>query len=93
MISRPVLILLLVFGCLQYYAMGNTAKGPEDCCFKFFLKPIPVRAIQKYENTSNDCPKSGVIFTTQNSSRICADPGFKWVQRAIDLVDQRMYDN
>ncbi|MCI4377002.1 hypothetical protein PGIGA_G00198240 [Pangasianodon gigas] len=93
MLCRSLLPVLLVLACLQYLTMANSAKGPEDCCFKFYKKPIPVRAIKTYENTSNDCPKTGIIFTTQNSSRVCVDPGFKWVQRAIDVVDQRLYEN
>ncbi|KAK3546734.1 hypothetical protein QTP70_033527 [Hemibagrus guttatus] len=93
MLARSLLLILLVLACRQYIAMAQSAKGPEDCCFRFFTKPIPIRAIKTYINTSTDCPKNGIIFTTQNSSRVCADPGFKWVQRAIELLDQRLYEN
>ncbi|XP_060782380.1 eotaxin-like [Neoarius graeffei] len=93
MLSRSLLLVLAILACLQYFTVGQNAKGPEDCCFNFFQKPIPVRAIKAYANTSNECPKTGIIFTTKNSSRVCVDPGFKWVQRAIELVDQRVYDN
>ncbi|XP_026995049.1 eotaxin-like [Tachysurus fulvidraco] len=93
MLARSLLVIMLVLTCHQYFTMAQSAKGPEDCCFKFFIKPIPVRVIKTYINTSSDCPKNGVIFTTQNSSRVCVDPGFKWVQRAMDLVDQRLYES
>ncbi|TTA98331.1 C-C motif chemokine 26 [Bagarius yarrelli] len=90
--TRVYLLVLLGLFCLQYFSAAQNAKGPEDCCFKFFVKPIPITAIRTYENTSNDCPKNGIIFTTQKT-RVCVDPGFKWVQRAINLLDQRLYAN
>ncbi|KAF4088702.1 hypothetical protein AMELA_G00057780 [Ameiurus melas] len=93
MFARSLLLVLLVLACHQYFTTAQSAKGPEDCCFKFYKKVIPVKLIKTYVNTSNDCPKTGTIFTTQNSSRVCVDPGFKWVQRAIDLIDQRLYEN
>ncbi|KAF5887888.1 C-C motif chemokine 4, partial [Clarias magur] len=58
--SRSVLLVLLVLTCLQDFAVPQSAKGPEDCCFNFFKRPIPIKLIKTYENTSNDCPKSGV---------------------------------
>uniref|UniRef100_A0A3B4E6J6 Chemokine (C-C motif) ligand 36, duplicate 1 n=1 Tax=Pygocentrus nattereri TaxID=42514 RepID=A0A3B4E6J6_PYGNA len=64
-------------------------KSPEECCFNFFKKPVPVRSIVSYEETRDDCPKAGVIFITKKAARICVDPGFKWVKRAIDQIDIR----
>ncbi|KAK3568089.1 hypothetical protein QTP86_030298, partial [Hemibagrus guttatus] len=61
MLARSLLLILLVLACRQYIAMAQSAKGPEDCCFRFFTKPIPIRAIKTYINTSTDCPKNGIM--------------------------------
>ncbi|KAL7880893.1 hypothetical protein SRHO_G00031470 [Serrasalmus rhombeus] len=84
-----LLLGLLVVTCLQSFAAGNNGKSPEECCFNFFNKPVPVRSIVSYEETRDDCPKAGVVFITKKAARICADPGFKWVKRAIDQIDIR----
>ncbi|KAL6491288.1 hypothetical protein MHYP_G00016330 [Metynnis hypsauchen] len=84
-----LLLGLLVVTCLQSFAAGNNGKAPEECCFTFFNKPVPVRSIVSYVETRTDCPKAGVVFNTKKGARICADPGFKWVKRAIDQIDIR----
>uniref|UniRef100_A0AAR2L0Y3 Chemokine (C-C motif) ligand 36, duplicate 1 n=1 Tax=Pygocentrus nattereri TaxID=42514 RepID=A0AAR2L0Y3_PYGNA len=78
--------LLHIVACLFHLIYG---KSPEECCFNFFKKPVPVRSIVSYEETRDDCPKAGVIFITKKAARICVDPGFKWVKRAIDQIDIR----
>ncbi|XP_076829517.1 C-C motif chemokine 4 homolog [Brachyhypopomus gauderio] len=88
LLPRALLLGLLLVACLQLSVMGNNAKGPQECCFRFFAKPIPVKVIVSYEETRSDCPKAGVIFTVKKGARLCVDPGFKWVQNAINRIDQ-----
>ncbi|KAI4874768.1 hypothetical protein NFI96_023551 [Prochilodus magdalenae] len=84
-----LLLGLLVVICLQSFAAANNGKSPEECCFNFYSKAIPVRSIVSYEETRSDCPKAGFVFITKKSARICVDPGFKWVKRAIEQIDVR----
>ncbi|XP_066537170.1 C-C motif chemokine 3-like [Hoplias malabaricus] len=79
----------LVLICLQSYTAGHNVKAPEDCCFNFYNKPVPIRSIASYIDTRSECPKPGVVFTTKKGFRICVDPNFKWVKRAIDQIDFR----
>ncbi|XP_072544777.1 C-C motif chemokine 4 homolog [Salminus brasiliensis] len=80
---------LLVVICLQSYVAGQNAKAPKECCFDFFKMPIPIRAITSYEEVRPDCPKAGVVFVTKKPARICVDPSFRWVQRAMDAIDRQ----
>uniref|UniRef100_A0A3B4CLK3 C-C motif chemokine n=1 Tax=Pygocentrus nattereri TaxID=42514 RepID=A0A3B4CLK3_PYGNA len=90
---RSLLLGLLAILYLQSCAVGNNAKAPEECCFNFFNSPIPVAFINDYEETGADCPKAGVIFTDLKGRRLCADPGFRWVKRAMGMVDRRIVEN
>ncbi|XP_062849529.1 C-C motif chemokine 3-like [Trichomycterus rosablanca] len=91
--SGSLLLVLLVLGCLQSYTDANMgAKTPQECCFDFYKKAIPATYITEYEVTRDDCTKSGVIFITRKKARVCADPGFRWVKRAIEVLDKRMYE-
>ncbi|XP_066538167.1 C-C motif chemokine 4 homolog isoform X2 [Hoplias malabaricus] len=82
----------LVLICLQSYTAGQSGKSPEECCFKFYNKPIPIKSISVYEETRFECPKAGVVFITNKGLRICVDPNFKWVKRAIDQIDLRVLE-
>ncbi|XP_037400878.1 regakine-1-like [Pygocentrus nattereri] len=90
MIVRPrsLLLGLLVILYLQSGAVGQNAKSPKECCFSFYTRRIPVADITQYEETHPDCPRAGVIFTTKRGP-VCVDPGFKWVRRAMDIIDRR----
>ncbi|XP_022521249.1 C-C motif chemokine 4 homolog [Astyanax mexicanus] len=83
------LLTLLGVICLQSYVTGQNSKTPKECCFEFFLKPIPVASITSYEETRPDCPRAGVIFVTKKPARICAHPSFRWAKRAMDIVDRQ----
>uniref|UniRef100_A0AAY5F3J8 C-C motif chemokine n=1 Tax=Electrophorus electricus TaxID=8005 RepID=A0AAY5F3J8_ELEEL len=69
------------------------ANGHVMCCFDFHDSKIPVNFITKYEPTSSECPKAGVVFTTQKGVYICTHPSFKWVWNAIDRIDQCMVES
>ncbi|KAL6491279.1 hypothetical protein MHYP_G00016240 [Metynnis hypsauchen] len=95
MIVRPrsLLLGLLVIFYLQSCAVGvENSNAPKECCFSFCTKPIPVAQITEYEETRRDCPRAGVIFTTKNGVRVCVDPGFGWVKRAINIIYHRFVE-
>uniref|UniRef100_A0AAY4D7S1 C-C motif chemokine n=1 Tax=Denticeps clupeoides TaxID=299321 RepID=A0AAY4D7S1_9TELE len=62
---------------------------PEECCFKFFPKKIPLNRVKSYVSTRPECSKDGVVFITQKNNRICADPGISWVKWIISKLDER----
>uniref|UniRef100_A0AAY5E8A2 Chemokine interleukin-8-like domain-containing protein n=1 Tax=Electrophorus electricus TaxID=8005 RepID=A0AAY5E8A2_ELEEL len=52
------------------------------------LVSIPNNISCKYINTSSLIFR----FTIRKGLRICADPGFKWVQNTMDRIDQRLVE-
>ncbi|KAI4874767.1 hypothetical protein NFI96_023550, partial [Prochilodus magdalenae] len=83
--SQSLLLGLLIITCLQSCTEGQSGGAPKECCFSFFAGRIPAAAITKYEETRNDCPRAGVIFTTKKNARVCLDPGVKWLA-SLDAV-------
>ncbi|XP_037400710.1 C-C motif chemokine 13-like [Pygocentrus nattereri] len=94
MIVRPrsLLLGLLVILYLQSGAVGQNVNAPKKCCFSFHTRPIPAADISDYEETDPHCPIAGVIFTTKKGP-VCADPGFRWVKRAKDIIDRRTVED
>ncbi|KAL7875455.1 hypothetical protein AOLI_G00104180 [Acnodon oligacanthus] len=77
----------------QVPCSGKQCKSTKGiCCFSFYTRPIPVAVIKEYEETRHDCTRAGVIFTIKNGLRVCTDPGFKWVNRAMDTIDRRILE-
>ncbi|XP_060731506.1 C-C motif chemokine 4 homolog [Tachysurus vachellii] len=93
MISRSLLLVLLVLACLQSFATAEHENTPDQCCFSFLTRPIPVRVITAYKVTDIRCAKRGVIFTLQDGRHVCADPGFKWVKNHMNRIDQRLFNS
>ncbi|KAG7330635.1 hypothetical protein KOW79_006857 [Hemibagrus wyckioides] len=93
MISRSLLLVLLGLACLQSFTTAQNPNGPDQCCFRFQNKPIPVRVITAYEETDIWCSKPGVIFTLKNGGQRCGDPSVEWVQDRINKIDQRLFDS
>uniref|UniRef100_A0A3B4DW62 C-C motif chemokine n=1 Tax=Pygocentrus nattereri TaxID=42514 RepID=A0A3B4DW62_PYGNA len=89
---RSLLLGLLVILYLQSGAVGQNSKSPKKCCFSFYTRPIPVADITQYEETDPHCTRAGVIFTTKRGVRVCVDPGFKWVKRAMDKIDRQFVE-
>ncbi|XP_072543229.1 C-C motif chemokine 3-like [Salminus brasiliensis] len=94
-----LLLALLVILYLQSCVEGqneNTnayAYGPDQCCFSLYPRRIPVKLIEKYEETRSDCSKPGVILTTRRGQSVCVDPNQSWVQRVRDDITQRLVEN
>ncbi|XP_072543625.1 regakine-1-like [Salminus brasiliensis] len=84
-----LLLALLVILYLQSCVEGNNAHGPQQCCFSFHTRKIPVKLIVKYEETGPQCTKAGVSFTYRRGDSVCVDPEESWVQEVMDQIDQR----
>ncbi|XP_072543228.1 regakine-1-like [Salminus brasiliensis] len=84
-----LLLALLVILYLQSCVEGDRVNGPDQCCFSFQKRKIPVKLIEKYEETRSDCTKSAVILTYRRGDSVCVDPGESWVQQVMDQIDQR----
>ncbi|XP_062442762.1 fractalkine [Rhea pennata] len=66
-------------------------KAPLKCskeCGRFTFS-IPEKRIKSYRRTEPQCTKQGIIFITQKSLEICADPGENWVKKIIWKLNQR----
>ncbi|XP_051536338.1 C-C motif chemokine 4 homolog [Myxocyprinus asiaticus] len=86
------LIGFLVVTCLQSGVMGNNAKTPQECCFKFYERPIPPSKVESYIETKSECPKAGVIFITKKPLRICVNPQLSWVRKIMQQIDERDFE-
>ncbi|XP_028857428.1 C-C motif chemokine 36.1 [Denticeps clupeoides] len=89
--SRLVFLILtsLLASFLWSPALASNGSQPEECCFKFFPKKIPLNRVKSYVSTRPECSKDGVVFITQKNNRICADPGISWVKWIISKLDER----
>ncbi|XP_001512383.2 C-C motif chemokine 4 [Ornithorhynchus anatinus] len=56
---------------------------PTICCFSYTSRPLPIRLLSYYEETSSRCSKPAIIFTTKKGREVCADPSEEWVQDRI----------
>uniref|UniRef100_A0A4W4EUS5 C-C motif chemokine n=1 Tax=Electrophorus electricus TaxID=8005 RepID=A0A4W4EUS5_ELEEL len=72
---------------LSLLNISLSANGHVMCCFDFHDSKIPVNFITKYEPTSSECPKAGVVFTTKKPARICANPHLNWVKEAMKIIN------
>uniref|UniRef100_A0A3B4U542 Chemokine interleukin-8-like domain-containing protein n=1 Tax=Seriola dumerili TaxID=41447 RepID=A0A3B4U542_SERDU len=75
--------------CLTFFP--SAATGPDNCCFTFYPRPVKRSLIRSYDVTDFHCPKTGVIFVTQKSHRICVDPSLSWVQGIMKTVDENSF--
>ncbi|KAF5891019.1 C-C motif chemokine 3-like, partial [Clarias magur] len=60
MASRSLLLVLVIFACLQFFTTANSGHGPKQCCFDYQTHQIPGRIIKAYNNTERQCTKPGV---------------------------------
>nr|AXF84138.1 chemokine ligand 36 [Ctenopharyngodon idella] len=80
---------LLAVAFLQSGVLANNANSPDECCFKYYARKIPIAKITSYMETRMDCAKAGIILVTQKSLRICVNPELSWVKSAIKMIDDR----
>ncbi|KAI5932909.1 C-C motif chemokine 3-like [Manis javanica] len=69
--------------CSQVFSAPFGADTPTACCFSYISRQIPRKFIADYFETSSQCSKPGVIFTTKRGREVCADPSETWVQEYI----------
>uniref|UniRef100_A0AAR2K8V0 Chemokine (C-C motif) ligand 36, duplicate 1 n=1 Tax=Pygocentrus nattereri TaxID=42514 RepID=A0AAR2K8V0_PYGNA len=84
-------IITSIYDSLHYFL--TVVKPPKECCFSFYPRPIPVTAITEYKEMSHHCTRAGVVFTTKKGHRVCMDPSFWWVKRAMDIIDRRAVES
>ncbi|KAK9955808.1 hypothetical protein ABG768_015659 [Culter alburnus] len=80
---------LLVIAFLQSGVLADDANNPDECCFKYYARKIPIAKIASYTETGTDCSKPGVILVTQKGLRICVNPELSWVKSTIKMIDDR----
>ncbi|XP_062406805.1 C-C motif chemokine 4 homolog [Sardina pilchardus] len=84
-LSCVVAVAVLV---LALCSLGQSqVAGPDKCCFNYYGKAIPSRAIKEYKITHPSCPKKGVILITVKGKELCANPEVKQVMDIMDRVD------
>ncbi|XP_074046490.1 C-C motif chemokine 13-like [Macrotis lagotis] len=81
-----VFFLAAYFIC-QVYAVPDGVSTPENCCFEFSSKKIPLKRLVSYKNTNSQCSKEAVIFLTKRNLNICANPKDQWVQDLMKRLD------
>ncbi|XP_053485878.1 C-C motif chemokine 4 homolog [Ictalurus furcatus] len=89
MVSRSLLLVLLVLGCLQSFTAAHNGNGPDQCCFRYQTHRIPASHIKAYEETHHQCTNPGVILDLKVGRHVCANPDEKWVQDTMKTIDQR----
>nr|XP_009670735.1 PREDICTED: fractalkine isoform X2 [Struthio camelus australis] len=86
---------LQVVFVLKVLCLGTVTEGQPKASLKCskecgrFTPSIPEKWIKSYHRTEPQCTKQGIIFITQKSLEICADPGEDWVKKVIWKLDQK----
>ncbi|XP_062406806.1 C-C motif chemokine 4 homolog [Sardina pilchardus] len=82
-LSCVVAVAVLV---LALCSLGQSQQ-PDKCCFSYYSKTIPPRAIKEYKPTGPQCAKKGVILITNKGKELCANPEVKEVQDIMEKLD------
>ncbi|XP_052418275.1 C-C motif chemokine 8-like [Carassius gibelio] len=82
---------LLAAAFLQSSVMCQSANLPDECCFTYYDRKIPIARTESYIVTRVECTKPGVIIITKRGSRLCVDPQLNWVKSAMQAVDDRVF--
>uniref|UniRef100_A0A8C6DXM9 C-C motif chemokine n=1 Tax=Moschus moschiferus TaxID=68415 RepID=A0A8C6DXM9_MOSMO len=89
-VSAVVLCLLLTAALCSIQVLAQPASIPTICCFNVSRKKISIQRLQSYRKiTGSKCPQKAVIFNTKQNKKICVDPQEKWVQNAIEYLNQK----
>ncbi|XP_036625007.1 C-C motif chemokine 13-like [Trichosurus vulpecula] len=81
------MVFLTAYCICQVYAIPDGVYTPDNCCFEFTNKKIPLKLLVSYKNTSSMCRKEAVIFVTKRGLNICANPKDRWVQDLMKNLD------
>ncbi|XP_054863764.1 C-C motif chemokine 3-like [Amphiprion ocellaris] len=87
------ILLLCVLGAAMLSTVTCSTSGtePDNCCFSFYPRRIKKDLVVRYYMTDNRCTKSGVVFVTQKSRKICADPSLSWVEGIMKNIDENSF--
>ncbi|XP_041792536.1 C-X-C motif chemokine 13 [Chelmon rostratus] len=80
MMTKPLLLLAALTLCCCITTL-HAAPRQFCLCIRTTSAPIPLRVIKKIEvhPISGRCPRTEVIITRNNNSKVCVNPGAVWV--------------
>uniref|UniRef100_A0A8C6SLX0 Chemokine interleukin-8-like domain-containing protein n=1 Tax=Neogobius melanostomus TaxID=47308 RepID=A0A8C6SLX0_9GOBI len=79
-----------VFGLDGFVRSVSSPRGlPNECCFHFYVNPLPKNKVDDYRLTSPYCAKKGIIVTMQNGKEFCVNPDQQWVKDITNDIDQK----
>ncbi|KAM5165093.1 C-C motif chemokine 20-like [Mantella aurantiaca] len=80
-------ISILVAVAVVLCVLGN-AHVTFDCCYLYYKRPIPVKAIRSYttQRSNEVCHINAIIFKTKKGKLFCADINDEWVKKAIKFL-------
>ncbi|XP_048845290.1 C-C motif chemokine 26-like [Brienomyrus brachyistius] len=89
MAKSAVTILTLLVLLVGLVSLGEMRSA--RCCTRYNEKPVPVSMLRDYvpQRITGYCNIDAVIFFTNISKRVCANPKDKWVRKAMDIIDSR----
>nr|AXF84139.1 chemokine ligand 36 [Ctenopharyngodon idella] len=61
-------VLCIVFVMLVFCLYANS---PDECCFKYYARKIPIAKITSYMETRMDCAKAGIIMVIHYIVYVC----------------------
>ncbi|XP_028664800.1 C-C motif chemokine 3-like [Erpetoichthys calabaricus] len=67
----------------------NASHVPDECCFSFYPKRLPIKSISHLKTTSSSCPVAGVIFFTKKGYKVCAKANESWVKKYVEHFTQQ----
>ncbi|KAK1171414.1 hypothetical protein AOXY_G6226 [Acipenser oxyrinchus oxyrinchus] len=86
--SAHLVTAALLFAALCSQTLCDNSNPPSICCFRFQKVPIPISLLASYKETSDQCPRSGVVFVTRRGIHVCANPEVKWVKNQMSHLDE-----
>uniref|UniRef100_A0A8C4SLS1 Chemokine interleukin-8-like domain-containing protein n=1 Tax=Erpetoichthys calabaricus TaxID=27687 RepID=A0A8C4SLS1_ERPCA len=53
---------------IALYLSANASHVPDECCFSFYPKRLPIKSISHLKTTSSSCPVAGVILHVKQTA-------------------------
>nr|NP_001039296.1 chemokine-like ligand 4 precursor [Gallus gallus]AAW34404.1 chemokine-like ligand 1 [Gallus gallus]AAX83391.1 chemokine-like ligand 1 [Gallus gallus] len=83
--TAAIAVLIVAALCYQVSSTPLAVGSNGRCCYKFLNRALPSSKVMMYEYTGSRCPYHGVIFTTFEGKKCCANPEEKWVQDILNV--------
>ncbi|KAJ8281370.1 hypothetical protein GJAV_G00066880 [Gymnothorax javanicus] len=84
-----VLVLLVLFCCLQPVFLTEGSRTGKKCCMMYDTKRIPLAMVVSFYQTSSSCSKKAIVFVTKRDRHICVNPADAWVMSQTAVVERR----